>query len=593
MCAVGDRVRDKGVLEPNPTEPLLGMLSKHGRAYDPAGLPPTKRLRNNLVDLYACNAVSAKRASELLADAEAAGVRSCSGLVSRKGALGNAARNLRRRLMQDSLWPKHYLAMVRCFDPKSVQEEWKGLHFLLPHEVLYSFVLHGDVDVINDRSAMDPLTLRHLQKCESEGDAAGRGLPMIGIGLWGDAAPCNWDRTESVQAYSWNLPGLGRAPWKGLRVPFTGLSTRHLGPNTHDDIMSIFAWSLQCLAVGLFPTRRHDSTPWQQGFDVVRQKRAASPLGLLGALVECRQDWKHLKECFKFPGWSQKSGICHLCSVTPEQLRDVGEEAAWRQPAHRLSHWAFVERQLQQGLPLSPLFSAPWVTTALFKYDWLHVVDQGVAADWLGQVFDFLLRSPGLLVGTTIKTRCETLWKHLDAWYKAQGVQDRLQGLTPTMVRHQKQFPKLRCSAAQARALIPFLTSATARWLNREPLEHEAIIVGCYHLHQCYMALSEGSIFFADSLRANSRKFALQVLALEAASPRSTRRWHVKPKLHAFLELCSDGSQPSLFWTYRDEDWGGSASRFSRRRGGLQNPRATSANMLLRFQLRTSMPQLK
>ncbi len=206
------------------------MLSKHSRAYDVNAQPAAKRLRQNLVDLYASNAVSAARASELLADAAAAGVRSCVGLASQRARAGNVTRDLRRRLMRYSLWPRHYLAPIRCWDPKRVQQAVKYLHFMLPHEALYSFVLHGDVDVVNDRTAMDPLTLAHLQKCELQGDAVARGLPMLGIGLWGDAAPCNWDRTESLQVYSWNLPGLATAPWKGLRVPFTGLSTRHLGP---------------------------------------------------------------------------------------------------------------------------------------------------------------------------------------------------------------------------------------------------------------------------------------------------------------------------------------------------------------------------
>ena len=63
-------------------------------------------------------------------------------------------------------------------------------------------------------------------------------------------------------------------------------------------------------------------------------------------------------------------------------------------------------------------------------------------------------------------------------------------------------------------------------------------------------------------------------------------RFRVKPKMHLFLELCISGSKPSLSWTYRDEDFGGTAAQLSRRRGGLLSAKATSHNFLLRFRLK-------
>ena len=67
--------------------------------------------------------------------------------------------------------------------------------------------------------------------------------------------------------------------------------------------------------------------------------------------------------------------------------------------------------------------------------------------------------------------------------------------------------------------------------------------------------------------------------------PTGTRNWRIKPKLHLFLHLCSDGGRPSLFWTYRDEDYGGTVARYSRRRGGLLSARGMSEGMLDRFRM--------
>ena len=70
------------------------------------------------------------------------------------------------------------------------------------------------------------------------------------------------------------------------------------------------------------------------------------------------------------------------------------------------------------------------------------------------------------------------------------------------------------------------------------------------------------------------------------------KSWRIKPKLHMFLEVCSDGSKPSAYWTYRDEDWGGTVAQFCRRRGGLLSVRAFSANMLQRFSIYQPMVRM-
>ena len=110
------------------------MLSKAARPYDPQQLPEAKRLRQNIVDLYSSNVISAKRAQELLNDAAAAGDRFSARVRGRMTK--NTARNLRRRLLKGNLWPPVYNARIRVWNTKAKQEEVQQLSFLLPHEVL-------------------------------------------------------------------------------------------------------------------------------------------------------------------------------------------------------------------------------------------------------------------------------------------------------------------------------------------------------------------------------------------------------------------------------------------------------------------------
>ena len=52
------------------------MLPKTKRPYDPEALPPDKRLRANVQDLFANNLLSGKRLQELINDAPGAGASS-------------------------------------------------------------------------------------------------------------------------------------------------------------------------------------------------------------------------------------------------------------------------------------------------------------------------------------------------------------------------------------------------------------------------------------------------------------------------------------------------------------------------------------
>ena len=529
------------------------LLGKRARAYDRSELPPGQRLRHNIADLFSSNAVSGIRAQELFNDAAAAGDEACAPLRSR-GHGGHEARDLRRRLLKHTLWPESYKATCRTWNKRQHTVETTTISFLLPHEIMALIFRVSDAGKVYDVHGLDPRSLAHLRACESAA-----GTRLVAVGLWGDGAPCNWDRTESIEIFSANLPGES-GEFKKLRFLLTGISKKQVvSTSTFHDMMQVVAWSFQHLALGVYPRERHDGTPWAPT-DTKRRRLAGKDMRVRGALVEVRGDWKFMKECFGFPGWNTEQGICWQCTCTPATLRQVGADAAWR--TERLAHWDVIQKIRSNGVPASPLFTAPWVKAAIFRPDWLHAVDLGVAADFVGNVFWHLVKNR-LLHGNTDKERCRTLWLQVQEFYNQNDVTDRLQNLTLTMVCQQGGTPKLRCSAAQCRALVPFVRTYLCRAdvLDGADLVHMAMRAAAVELHQCYQALSCNSILWEDILRASSEKFAAQYVALE-----NEVTWRVKPKMHLFLELCSDGSRPALFWTYRDEDFGGSCAAWAARR---------------------------
>ena len=276
-----------------------------------------------------------------------------------------------------------------------------------------------------------------------------------------------------------------------------------------------------------------------------------------------------------------------MCRCTPGELRSVGLDAPWR--TQSLSHFDLLRRIQDNGITLSPLFSCPWIKSDCFRVDWLHSADQGIAADFIGNLFYYLVKTK--MPGANEKAKCAALWKEVQDLYTSLGIADRLQNLVITMLKKPaaSASPKLRSSAAQCRAMVGVAKQLADRHLDPADPEEMAMGSGMSALHQCYMSLSGTSIFWQDVLPVQSRLFAAQFVALES---RYEYWWRVKPKLHLFLHMCDGSSKPAMCWTYRDEDFGGSCAQWARRRGGLQKPSSTSKNLLVRFRMKQDVPRL-
>ena len=72
----------------------------------------------------------------------------------------------------------------------------------------------------------------------------------------------------------------------------------------------------------------------------------------------------------------------------------------------------------------------------------------------------------------------------------------------------------------------------------------------------------------------------LQKLSLEQGD---TFSWRLKPKSHLLCELARAHVNPSLFWTYKDESWGGHMAITNERRGGTYSMLAVSRVAMARW----------
>ena len=262
----------------------------------------------NVGELLSRNELPAARIAEFVNDVNRVAPNELRDLTGPLGS--NTARRMRTKFMKKSTWMPDYMAEIHTWNPKTQQAVKENVPMQLIHEVVATLLNYGIADKLLAKDRFDPLTLKHLLDCESMA-----GCELLGVGLWGDGAPTQWDRGESIDVISLSLPGIDG--FHNLRIPLIVLPHSKVCSQTWTDVFTIFKWSLTILATGEWPTARHDGSAWQ---DSDKCRKVARPL-LRGALVEVRQDWKFAAEVFGFPSHNTAAGCCWVCKCTPAEVQ--------------------------------------------------------------------------------------------------------------------------------------------------------------------------------------------------------------------------------------------------------------------------------
>ena len=393
------------------------MWHKRQRDEDPTA-PPGKRLRDNLVDLYASGEVAGARAQSLLDDASDFARSMGSGDMQElrdsgsAGAAKNRSRDLRRRLLRRSAWPPIYIQEVRCYSKKLKEMVVQRLAFLLPHEIIAAMSAVGKTEVLCQHQALDAWNKeKHREILER------MGCPFVSVSLWGDGVPFSWDRKRSADIWTISFPGLLDKTYRDIRICITSMPHEWVTRETQDDVMSVLSWSFSSLAAGVYPSVRADGAMWSDT-DSWRSRKAGQALQH-AALIEVKGDWKQLFQVFGVPSWMRAPAkpICWRCNASKASLKlESGPTSSWMRPENRLSQQDGILRIREEG-DLSPAFSIPWFSLKSLRMDWLHVADQGITPAYLGGLFDMILTDP--TYGRNEEERCKGLWAEIQAFYEA------------------------------------------------------------------------------------------------------------------------------------------------------------------------------
>ena len=219
--------------------------------------------------------------------------------------------------------------------------------------------------------------------------------------------------------------------------------------STWNAIFEVIAWSFKCFFAKQWPEQRHDASAWEAK-DVTRSK-LTGPMAAGAVLCQARGDWAFFKEVFNFPAWNCKDSMCWMCSANRDTMKDFSLTASWR--SNRRGPNDLLVSLRNQGVKPCPMFGIPLFHPGCVLVDWLHTMDLGVTADMLGNFFHEML---SYMAGSSKKEKVKNLWVIMQRWYDAHPEANRLNNLTPEMIKQDQSKPKLRGKASQVKSLVPF-----------------------------------------------------------------------------------------------------------------------------------------
>ena len=369
-----------------------------------------------------------------------------------------------------------------------------------------------------------------------------------------------------------------------LTVSFRGLLAEHCDETTMEDnlwitsypksatwpgqdgtlhhLWSWISWSLQCLFSNVWlPTGPFGEDLTRDPFWSDLVGKAILPGRFKAVVWAIAGDMENFQNEFGLRHQSSND-MCHLCGANKSDrpFNDQRRSAAWACTLH----------MVQVGLT-HPIFLLPYMSVYFFALDVLHILDLGISAHMIGNLFFDLvfLQLPG-----NREANLKTVWTHV-----LQNCQDieHGKGLTRLEFRNftdwRKPWSTYPCmshvKAAHVRKLVPLAAKLAIEYNTGSPAhQHRADMLA--NLDAFYTCLYEQAVvpdFSVALMAAKNMQMCLEHYSWLAADALEKRHmmYSEVPKHHYAVHL----AQQNLFlnaaavWTYGGESYVGKASRLA------------------------------
>ena len=405
--------------------------------------------------------------------------------------------------------------------------------------------------------------------------------PFVGLGLWGDSAPCS-NKGSLYLLTSQVLTGEHNG-----RHWFAGFGKKALcrcgcfGRHTVDRVLQVYVWSVLALIAGENPSCGPDQEPLGDEF---RRRRAGSKLRFRGTLLYKKGDWAWLKQICNMVGWRGEGVDKRVCFRCPASLRgtafcyDFGPDAIWK---GMCCDQGYLASCLWTGTFVCSLFSLPGFDLSCIRLDFMHICCLGVLQYVNGHALYDMCCFLGGVKSNTAKAAmvCGLMVNMLKIACKSMGIECPIHQLSIGMIVGKAGNPKLKVKAAEGRYLLPVILEVLKRFLPCAS-PHEVLRMQCLGaLTDVYTEIRSWQEDGSSAARFRERGQDFLILYGELAK---SAGWRLYPKMHLLAHIFQSSDEcPSVTWNYGDEDEIG--------RGALMcftvHPNFISTKLLERYRL--------
>ena len=93
---------------------------------------------------------------------------------------------------------------------------------------------------------------------------------------------------------------------------------------------------------------------------------------------------------------------------------------------------------MRKGCTINPIFAVSGITLEIFRIDWLHAVDLGVGADFLGNLLWMIAEK---MPAPNQDSRVKLLQTEVNNYYAAHGIKDQIKKITKNTIRPDAKDP--------------------------------------------------------------------------------------------------------------------------------------------------------
>ena len=496
----------------------------------------------------------------------------------------------RRQAFQE-LMPPAYTFPLTVYGKTKLSMKRITHSCILPHEwfgILYKFP-----ELFQELMTGGTANLKHFWEQSRETDWY-KALPVIGldanphetlipIGHHGDDVGVYG--LEKVLVMTWGSVATGLTTLDS-RLVFTGVYVKQLVEDvTLNAIHKVFAWSLRCLANGVYPAQDHTGKAFSaehhpHRFKLATQEDPRIAGGMLGVWAEMRGDWKYLAEALGLAAsFATAAKLCHLCQANKHKRRlyyTKTRRDAWSLRRTKLSHRAFVRfQEAKPGHTTGPLYTIPGFHIWRVWVDILHSLDIGILQKLSASTLIELTQKKWQpYTAGNAKTRLLMAHREYCSWCKTNHC-DAAPPFDASKWYAKGPYPQLSMKSAkgaQLRAMQYWFFERCDEELRRVPDVHNAI------RREMWLSLVRFDVVCRHRLSDQTHPCAGRFLtAAEAnrlgehmeaaldcynwlakdAHERDLKLWKLQPQMHMLTHLAYDMAKevnPRRVHCYADED---------------------------------------